>query len=152
VCQDEGGLGDVCRFINDFVDSLEGLICGDGSIGDGGFNSHDDLSFSVRKSLGNDGFGYLLFLFVFNGGEGFLFVRLSDFSIEVVCPGEVLFGRILLVQGSTIGGAGGASCGGEIPDILRVLGGWLGDRGGLLGRLAIQFVGGRSIKLLAYFL
>jgi hypothetical protein len=134
---------------------LEGLISGGSGIGHGGFDGDDDFSLSARKSLGNYGFGRLLFLLAFNGGEGFLFVRLSNFGVEVVSPGEVLFGRVLPGPGGASGGAGGASGGGEIPDVLLVHGGRLGDRGdggGLVGRLAMWFVVGCSGELLAHFL
>jgi hypothetical protein len=115
-------LGNVCLFIDDFVDGLEGLISGGGGSGDGGFDGNDDLSLSVRKSLGNYGFGHLLFLLIFNGDKGFLFVRLSNFSVEAVSLGK-LFSGFLPRPGSAIGGAGGASGGSEVPDVFGVQGG-----------------------------
>jgi hypothetical protein len=97
----------------------------------GDFFPKSDNYFAVGagEGLGDNCSGGLLFL-AFNSGEGFLLVRLADFNIEAVSPGEVLFGGVLPGLDGTSGGAGGTSGGGEIPDILRAYSGGLGDCSG----------------------
>jgi hypothetical protein len=106
---------------------LEGLVGDSSSVGDFLPESNNDFSVGTGEGLGDYGFGRLLFLLTLNGGEVFLFVRLSGFGIEAVGPGEVLFGRILPGLGSASGGAGGASGGSEVPEVFRAYRGGLGD-------------------------